>query len=243
MTALATVLALAIRSWSPSAEEEVQFWAAVYGVDPAVALAVMQVESGQVREDARDEAVSRGNYGRFQVRCLSWRRLFGLRDCSELKDRHRNIRLGVRILRMFQDRFAARDGRRCRCRAGAGHHWVAHYNEGVEVRSGAAGERYANRVVRGIRVASRRSQAPMSARDLARPIHLLRTDDISAIIEAAIQSVQAVVVRQDPSGPVSRRIRSRTVANSDPSRSEIETFCFAAPDASPGVPTGRPIAR
>lgn len=147
MTTAVTVLALVLRTWSPDPEEEVRFWSVVYGVDPAVALAVHDAESGQAPEPVRDRVVSQGNYGRFQVRCTTWKTYFRLRECADLLDRHRNIRIGVRILRLFQDRFASGDGRRCRCSNGARHHWIAHYNEGLTVVPGGRGERYARIVM------------------------------------------------------------------------------------------------
>lgn len=162
-----TVLSLVVQGWNPTPEDEVRFWSVVHGVDPAVALAVQDVESGQAPAHRRDQVVSQGNYGRFQVRCTTWGPVFGLRDCSELLDRHRNIRIGLRILRAFQDRFATRDGRGCRCPNGSGHHWTAHYNEGVTVAPGGRGEKYGRLVASRVRRMERlaRTRAPFPVRD------------------------------------------------------------------------------
>lgn len=158
MTAAVTLLSLVVGGWAPTPDEEVRFWAAVHGVDPAIALAVHDVESGQAPESRRDLVVSQGNYGRFQVRCTTWRPYFGLRACSDLLDRHRNIRLGVRILRLFQDRFASRNGRGCRCSNPAGHHWIAHYNEGMTIVPGGRGERYGRLVASRARRLEKRAR-------------------------------------------------------------------------------------
>lgn len=164
MMAALTVLSLVVQGWDPTPDEEVRFWSLVYGVDPAVALAVQEVESGRAPEHRRDLVVSQGNYGRFQVRCTTWGPYFGLRDCSELLDRHRNIRIGLRILRKFHDRFASRDGHRCRCPNGAGHHWTAHYNEGAIVVPGGRGETYGQLVASRVRRMERLARAQASPR-------------------------------------------------------------------------------
>lgn len=175
MTAALTVLSLVVQGWAPAPDDEVRFWSAVHGVGPEVALAVQEVESGRAPEDRRDQVVSQGNYGRFQVRCTTWRPHFGLRECSDLLDRHRNIRIGVRILRKFQDRFASRDGRGCRCPNGSGHHWTAHYNEGVLVVPGGRGERYGRLVASRVRRMERLARAqdpPRGGHGLAARISL-----------------------------------------------------------------------
>ncbi len=196
MTAAVTLLCLAVRGWTPTPEEEVRFWAVLHGVKPEVALAVADVESGRAPESRRDLVVSRGNYGRFQVRCTTWRAYFGLRDCSDLLDRHRNIRLGVRILRMVQDRFASRDGRGCRCRSGAAHHWTAHYNEGISVMPEGRGEAY------GRLVAAR-------ARRLERFGHSARLPGLLRVLAARISSVWTLpfVSRATDTTPETRKDR------------------------------------
>lgn len=121
---------------SPGAE--IVLVSLVQGVNPHVALAVAQAETGNVRETGglRDRVVSQGNYGRFQVNCHAWRRPMGLDGCQDLLDRHRNIRAGISVLAYVQ----SRQSRRLEGPAD----WVAHYNEGVLV--SATGERYARRV-------------------------------------------------------------------------------------------------
>lgn len=157
MTTATTLLLLALAR--VPADAEVVAVAAWYGVDPAVALAVAEVETGHVPAALRDVVVSKGNVGRTQVNATTWYRTFGYASrpefVSALQNRHTNIRAGVSILRYIQDRRAAPDGT-CLCNTHAGS-WTAHYNEGGTVT--AQGERY------GLRVASkvRRMRAAMSA--------------------------------------------------------------------------------
>lgn len=147
LTTTATVASLLLLAWNPSPEEEIILWSRIYQVDPAIALAVHDVESGNGHEQTRDTLVSKGNYGRFQVRCSTWKKRFGLAHCSELHDRHTNIRIGVRILKIFQTKFARDAGQGCRCSTHSTHHWVAHYNAGTIVPPKGRGERYARLVL------------------------------------------------------------------------------------------------
>jgi hypothetical protein len=125
-------------------QEEVVFWSGVYEVDPKIALAVHELESGGISEDAgkRDSVVSLGNIGRFQINCRTFKAMRQTRDCKQLENRHLNIFEGVRILAQVQRRFARGD--RCRC---SGHSWVSHYNAGEVVCAGSPAERYGRRVV------------------------------------------------------------------------------------------------
>jgi len=134
--------------WSP--ETEIVLVSLVQGVNPHVALAVARAETGNIPEadGRRDRVVSKGNYGRFQVNCRTWKEPLGLESCDELLDRHRNIRAGITILAYVQQRRALS--------MTESPWWVAHYNEGVLV--GAAGERYARRVSSLMRRESRRSR-------------------------------------------------------------------------------------
>jgi hypothetical protein len=139
----ALVLQAALRLFDPSAikpESEIVLVSLARGVNPHVALAVAQAETGNVpeRDERRDRVVSKGNYGRFQVNCHTWREPMGLASCDQLLDRHVNIRAGISVLAYVQSaRSAHLDGPT---------DWVAHYNEGVLVSSGGPGERYARRV-------------------------------------------------------------------------------------------------
>ncbi len=159
MTTATTLILLALSRVPVDAE--VVAVAAWYGVDPAVALAVAEVETGNVPAAERDSVVSKGNVGRTQVNATTWRRTFGYSDrrafVSALQNRHTNIRAGVSILRYIQDRRAAPDGT-CLCGTHAGS-WAAHYNAGYVVAPGSRGERY------GLRVASkvRRMRASTAA--------------------------------------------------------------------------------
>jgi len=125
-------------------EEEITFWSGVYGVDPRIALAVHEQESGGIVEKGgqRDSVVSLGNIGRFQINCKTYKAMRRTRDCYQLQNRHINIFEGVRILAEVQRRFAR--GERCRCR---GHYWVSHYNAGEIVFPGSFPERYGRRVM------------------------------------------------------------------------------------------------
>jgi len=125
-------------------EQEVVFWSGVYGVDPRVALAVHEQESGGISEQGgkRDSIVSLGNIGRFQINCRTFRAMRRVKDCDHLKNRHINIIEGVRILAEVQSRFARGEG--CRCN---GHYWVSHYNAGEVVCVGSPAERYGRRVM------------------------------------------------------------------------------------------------
>jgi hypothetical protein len=98
------------------------------GVDPHLALAVAHVETGGVPPRSRDRAVFKGNYGRFQVSCRTWRKVLGLSDCRDLLDRHVGIRSGVAVLAMVQ----ASWGRTVLDSPT----WVAHWNEGHELAHG-----------------------------------------------------------------------------------------------------------
>lgn len=132
-----------LRFWTPdlmTPTQEIVLMSVYKGVNPHLALAVAQTETGNVPEadGRRDAVVSLGNYGRFQVNCTTWQRPLGLDSCDRLKDRHVNIRAGLTIL----SHVAANH----RARLSGPHRWVAHYNEGVVVQKGGRGERYARRV-------------------------------------------------------------------------------------------------
>jgi len=156
----ATTLLLLALSRVP-VDAEVVAVAAWYGVDPAVALAVAEVETGNVPAAERDSVLSLGNAGRLQVNATQTWRVLGYPDRATalraLRTRHANIRAGVYLLRRWQDRFAAADGT-CLCGAHAGS-FAAHFNSGNVVKPGSRGERY------GLRVASkvRRMRAATSA--------------------------------------------------------------------------------
>jgi len=120
----------------------------LHGVNPHLALAVAEVESGGLPESQRDRAYYRGNYGRFQINCTTWKGVFGLKDCTELFDRHLNIRAGVAILAHVQAVHGSRRGQP---------YWVAHYNEGWQLQEDGPGVRYARRVVALLRRMERRA--------------------------------------------------------------------------------------
>lgn len=144
----ATTIALLLLSRVPPSVE-IAAVAAWYGVDPALAIAVADAETGNVPESRRDSILSRtGDVGRMQVNVGTWHRTLGYRSPSAaaraLRNRHTNIVAGVRILASFQARFGGLTS--CRC---GGEHlggWVAHYNGGNRVEPGSRGERYALRV-------------------------------------------------------------------------------------------------
>ncbi len=132
-----------LRLWTPdllTPEQEIVLMAIYKGVNPHLALAVAQTESGRVPEadGERDRVVSLGNYGRFQVNCTTWRRPLGLESCERLQERHTNIWAGVTVLSYVSAHRWARPS--------GPHRWVAHYNEGTVVTEGGRGERYARRV-------------------------------------------------------------------------------------------------
>lgn len=149
MTTATTLLLLALAR--VPADAEVVAVAAWYGVDPAVALAVAECETGNEPPATRDVVVSKGNVGRTQVNATTWYRTFGYPTraafVSALQNRHTNIRAGVSILRYIQDRRAAPDGT-CLCGTHAGS-FAAHYNEGGTVT--AKGEKYGLRVAAKVR--------------------------------------------------------------------------------------------
>lgn len=146
----ATTIALLLLARVP-ADAEVVAVAAWYGVDPVVALAVAEVETGNVPAAERDSVLSLGNAGRLQVNATQTWRVLGYPDRATalraLRTRHANIRAGVYLLRRWQDRFAAADGT-CLCGTHAGS-FAAHFNAGYVVAPGSRGERY------GLRVASK----------------------------------------------------------------------------------------
>jgi soluble lytic murein transglycosylase-like protein len=151
MVAATTLLLLALAR--VPADAEVVAVAAWYGVDPAVALAVAEAETGNVPAAERDSVVSLGNAGRFQVNGTQTFKVLGYPDRATamraLRTRHANIRAGVYLLRRWQDRFAAADGT-CLCGAHAGN-FTAHYNAGNLVLPGSRGERYGLRVAAKVR--------------------------------------------------------------------------------------------
>ncbi len=139
----ALIVQAALRLFDPAAmspETEIVWVSLAQGVNPHLALAVAQAETGNIpeKDGRRNRVVSLGNYGRFQVNCRTWREILGLKSCEELLDRHLNIRAGISILAYVQK------NRGARLEGPVG--WVAHYNEGVLVSSGGPGERYARRV-------------------------------------------------------------------------------------------------
>lgn len=151
MVAATTLLLLALAR--VPADAEVVAVAAWYGVDPAVALAVAEAETGNVPAVERDSVLSLGNAGRMQVNATQTFRVLGYPDRATamraLRTRHANIRAGVYLLRRWQDRFAAADGT-CLCGTHAGS-FAAHYNSGNVVKPGSRGERYGIRVAMKVR--------------------------------------------------------------------------------------------
>lgn len=132
-----------LRFWTPdllTPTQEIVLMSFFKGVNPHLALAVAQTETGNLSEadGTRDRIVSLGNYGRFQVNCKTWRDPLELDSCDRLLERHTNIRAGLTILSYVS---ASR-----RARPAGPHRWVAHYNEGTVVQEGGRGERYARRV-------------------------------------------------------------------------------------------------
>jgi len=152
------VVAAVVAPW----EAEASLWAVLAGIDPVVAVAVANTETGDLPELGepssrkwgqgvhRDNVVVAGNYGRFQVNCSVWLDDLGLNECTDLLDRGVNIRSGVHILSKFQARFKPRRGKKG-CKCGGRHHWTAHYNEGTQVEPGGSGEDYGRRVAQKIR--------------------------------------------------------------------------------------------
>jgi soluble lytic murein transglycosylase-like protein len=137
MTIATTLLILIISRVDVPAELEIAAWAILHGVPADVALAVADQETGSIAPAKRDRVVSRGNYGRFQVNCTTWRKAFGLRTCAELIDRHTNIRIGAAVLAHCKSRWPRIED------------YVAHYNCGSTIN--AAGRRYAGNVLDRIR--------------------------------------------------------------------------------------------
>lgn len=133
-----------------SPDAEIVLVSLIRGVSPHLALAVAHIESGGLPEEggARDRALYLGNYGRFQINCRAWKTIFKGRDCTELFDRHLNIRVGIAVLAYVQAVHGRRAGPPL---------WVAHYNEGPRLVPGGPGERYAQRVVARMRRMERRA--------------------------------------------------------------------------------------
>jgi hypothetical protein len=148
-TLAGTALALMLSWWQPSPRVEIVAWSLYYGVNPNLALAVQDTETGDLTEadGTRDRALWKGNFGRFQVNCTTWRATFGIRACSELFDVHANIRAGVAVLAYVRTHYAWGE-RYCRC--GGAHHWVAHYCGGTRVDEAA--QKYARSAVRRMRI-------------------------------------------------------------------------------------------
>ncbi len=132
-----------LRFWTPdllTPTQEIVLVSLYKGINPHIALAVSQTETGALSEEdgTRDTVISMGNYGRFQVNCGTWREPLVLDSCARLLERHTNIWAGLTILSYVSTNRRARPG--------GSHQWVAHYNEGTVVQKGGRGERYARRV-------------------------------------------------------------------------------------------------
>ncbi|MBM4395575.1 MAG: hypothetical protein FJ087_07790 [Deltaproteobacteria bacterium] len=143
----AVALQVLLRLWDPSTlspDAEIVAVSLIRGVNPHLALAVAHAESGGLSEKdgSRDRALYLGNYGRFQINCTTWKKVFGLNECRELWDRHLNIRIGIAVLAYVQAMHGWRAGPP---------YWVAHYNEGVLLQPDGPGERYARKVVARMR--------------------------------------------------------------------------------------------
>lgn len=144
---------LALVSWVQSDPgREIAAWSVLRGVPVAVALAVAEVETGNVPESRRDAVVSSGNIGRMQVNASTWCPVLGLPRAAcvrALQQRSVNVQVGVAVLARVQRRYEHPDLTRCAC--GGRHSWVGHYNAGTLVQAGSRGERYGNRVVYKVR--------------------------------------------------------------------------------------------
>lgn len=193
MSAATLLVALLVNGFSPSPEAEIWATSLVKGVNPNVALAVHDTETGDIPEvdDQRDRIVSKGNYGRFQVNCTSWKKKLGLRRCRDMLDRHRNIQIGLYVLARFQARFAREDGHGCKCRRRVKHHWTAHYNEGLVVAPGGRGERYGRKVVSKIRSMENNSWIPAGRLKLAR-LGVEPSQDLLPAIPSARELIRTV---------------------------------------------------
>jgi len=142
---------------------QIDVWSRVWGIDARIARAVIHVES---RGNPR--AVSRtGDYGLFQVNCVTWRRAANVRSCAELLSPARNIMLGTWILSKYQrryrfpsdaKRFPSNAGSTWACRCGGDHVWISHYNQGGHVSS--RGKAY-GAVIR--QIVTKRAQRPLPA--------------------------------------------------------------------------------
>ena len=135
---------------------EITAWAILRGVTPVEALAIHDTESGDVPEPTtgdtwrgynRDNVVSSGNIGRFQVNRPTWRRLTGQTSCEPLYNRHVNILAGVTIAARWRARCGGPSPHRL-CRRPNGVHWTCHYNEGYHCTG--HGVRYAGKVAQKI---------------------------------------------------------------------------------------------
>lgn len=144
-------------------QSQVEIWSRVWGIDARIAMAVIHVES---RGNPR--AVSRtGDYGLFQVNCVTWKRHANVASCAQLLDPARNIMLGTWILSKYQRRYRfPSDAKRFpsdatstwACRCGGSHGWLAHYNQGGKV--GNRGNAYAATIRQ---IVTKRSQMPIPA--------------------------------------------------------------------------------
>lgn len=147
MTTATTLLLLALAR--VPADAEVAIVSTALGVDPVVALAVAEVESGNVPPERRDTVVSpTGDVGRFQINSRTWTRRLGYRSPAAftvaMQNRHANILTAAIIMRRIEFKYATEDREVCRC----GNHNggpMSHYNEGVEIT--AKGEAYGLRVL------------------------------------------------------------------------------------------------
>ena len=148
-----TIILTALLAMLPP-EVEIAAVATLRGVPVNEAWAIHDTESGNVPEPLpnggplrnRDNVVSQGNVGRFQVNCPTWKRLTGNTTCEPLTNRHVNILAGVTIMARW----------RAKCRTGKppchrprSTHWSCHYNQGYSCTG--HGVRYAGRVVEKMR--------------------------------------------------------------------------------------------
>jgi hypothetical protein len=128
---------LIVLSLSLTPEVQIRAVSHFFDVDPLVAIAISNAETGAYSEEIRDSLISpTDDWGRFQINCRFWKNHFGLPSCEPFLNQHFNILSGIYILSRFQDKFKPKKltrHKKCKCKKKKVHHWAIHYNSGGKV--------------------------------------------------------------------------------------------------------------
>lgn len=137
----------------PTINQQISFWSWIHNIDPITVEAISETETGDVPEKweppsrtypntTRETVISKGNYGRLQINCTTWKKNLGITDCKELLNDKNNIRYATYIIKRFKNKFAKR------YKGKHSHRWIGHYNSGNILTD--RGKRYADKTLKHI---------------------------------------------------------------------------------------------